>query len=197
MGARNARSSLPVREGHFLLESGYHSSVWLTLDALFVDADKVAPLIDALKDKLQRHEVSGVCGPLLGGALLAFALASKLGARFFFSTPSSTSEGLFKAEYVLPGDLSRLVRGARVALVDDVISAGSSVRATKKALDEAGASTVVVGALMMLGSRGADYFSAERIPVEAVEHRTFTMWKPDECPLCKAGEPVVDPRTTD
>jgi hypothetical protein len=27
-------ASLPAQRGHFLLESGYHTDLWLTLDAL-------------------------------------------------------------------------------------------------------------------------------------------------------------------
>src|SRR5918994_1280248 len=34
-------SQLPSGDGHFLLESGYHSNLWVTLDALFVDVPDV------------------------------------------------------------------------------------------------------------------------------------------------------------
>jgi orotate phosphoribosyltransferase len=84
-----------------------------------------------------------------------------------------------------------MVEGERVALVDDAISAGSSVRATKSVLDKAGALTVVAGALITFGDTGQCYFNKHGIPVEAIEHREFTMWNPDQCPLCASGEPLL------
>jgi orotate phosphoribosyltransferase len=83
----------------------------------------------------------------------------------------------------------------RVAIVGDAVSAGSSVKATKEALDITGATTVVVGTLLTLGDSGIDHFTRINIPVEAVEHRAFEMWTPDVCPLCVANQPLVDPQS--
>ncbi len=106
-------AALPARRGHFLLESGYHTDLWLTLDALFVDPLRVAPLVAALAHRLRPHEVSAVCGPLLGGAFLAEALAMILGVGFYYteSRPAPTHAELFEAEYQLPPALRPRVRG--------------------------------------------------------------------------------------
>jgi orotate phosphoribosyltransferase len=187
-------SQLPIRDGHFLLESGYHSNLWVTLDALFVDATRVAPLVASLAQKLRAHDVTAVCGPMIGGAFLALAVARNLDRRFYFTIQQHASaDGLLTAEYVLPPELFRMVHGERVALVDDAISAGSSVRASKAALDAAGAVTVVAGALITFGVTGENYFKAQGIPVETLEHRDLAMWKPEECPLCRAGIPFERP----
>lgn len=189
-------SALPARRGHFLLESGYHTDLWLTLDAVFVDPAKIAPQVAALADKLRPHAVTAVCGPLLGGAFLAQAIASTLGARFYYTEPGPAppGPGLFRAEYRLPPELSRRARGERVAVVDDVISAGSSVRATIAALGAAGASTAVVAALVVLGDAAVAHFAEQRVPVETLGRHDFTLWKPADCPLCQVGPPLVDPR---
>jgi orotate phosphoribosyltransferase len=190
-------SSLPIRSGHFLLESGYHSNLWFSLDSLLVDTTAMNPLVVALADKLRPHQVTAVCGPMLGGAFLALAVARELGVRFYFATGpyhTSASEGLFKARYSLPHEQRMRVRGERVALVDDAISAGSSVLATKAALDESDASAVVIGTLFTLGTAGRTYFENVGIPLEALSHREFTMWKPAECPMCAAGAPLIDAR---
>ena len=63
-------ATLPARSGHFLLESGYHTDLWLTLDALFLEPTGTAPLVSALADKLRPYGVTAMCGPLLGGAFL-------------------------------------------------------------------------------------------------------------------------------
>jgi orotate phosphoribosyltransferase len=101
---------------------------------------------------------------------------------------------MFGAEYGLPAVLQQRVRGQRVALVDDVISAGSSVRATAIALTAAGASIAVVGALFVLGRIGLDHFAGLSIPVESLGQRDFMMWDPSACPLCATAMPLEDPR---
>jgi orotate phosphoribosyltransferase len=194
MTASDLLSTLPVRQGHFLLESGYHANLWVSLESLFVDTARATALIRALTGRLRRYDVTAVCGPMFGGAFLALAIANELGAHFYFTRQQdSAHEGLFRATYTLPSELHALVRNERVALVDDAISAGSSVRATKIALDDAGATTVVVGALVTLGNTARDYFEALGIPMEALSHREFNMWKPAECPLCAAGACLVNP----
>ena len=79
-------------------------------------------------------------------------------------------------------------------IVDDVISAGSSVRATAAAITNAGGSIVSVGSLVLLGEKAQGYFSGMDIFVEALEHREFQTWHPDECPLCRRGDVLEDPR---
>jgi orotate phosphoribosyltransferase len=190
---------LPTRRGHFLLESGYHSDLWFTLDALFVDPAELAPHVYALAKLLEDYSISAVCGPLLGGAFLAQAIAAFMGIRFYFTEParSNIDAGLFRASYRLPPELRRRVGNKRMAVVDDIISAGSSVRATVSELNAAGATTVVVGALMLLGNQASEYFSARDIPLVACSRQNFNLWSPAECPLCRAGVKLENPVSTD
>lgn len=188
--------ALPARQGHFYLESGYHTDLWLTLDGLFADPAGVAPLVSALGERLRPHNPAAICGPLLGGAFLAQAVATTLGARFYYTEPlgAPRDAGLFTAEYRLPLTTRQHLREQTVAVVDDVISAGSSVRATVAALAAAGASTVVVGALLVLGDAAREHFTEQAIPLETLGRRPFELWKPLDCPLCRAGSPLEDPR---
>jgi orotate phosphoribosyltransferase len=185
-------ASVPSRDGHFRLESGYHANVWLTLDALFVEPSRAAPLASALAARLRKYEVSGICGPFVGGAFLAQLLATELRVKFFYAerVPTTSEPGLFTAQYRLTPELERLVRGERLAIVDDVISAGSSVRATIASASAADASIAVVGTLVVLGDTAIGHFDNERIPIEALERKPFSMWTPTECPLCSAGIPL-------
>jgi orotate phosphoribosyltransferase len=190
---------VPVRKGHFLLESGYHTDVWLTLDLLFVTPSSIAPAVTSLADRLRGHGFSAVCGSLMGGAFLAQALATVLDTAFYYTEPMvpSGGAGLFAVEYRLPPGLRQRARGLRVAVVDDVISAGSSVRATVAALGSAGASIAVVGSLMTLGDVGRMHFSGLGVPLESLAHRDLTLWKPADCPLCRDGSPLEDPGAVD
>ena len=75
--------ALPTRRGHFLLESGYHTDQWISLDGLFRDPTALALRIVALAGLIWFYGISAVCGPLLGGAFLVQALAIGLGVRFY------------------------------------------------------------------------------------------------------------------
>src|SRR4051794_29767219 len=81
------------RRGHFRMESGYHADLWLDLDALFGRPRLIAPFVARLGDRLRHYEVDFVCGPLLGGALLAQSLATALGAEFCFTQPVPPDSG--------------------------------------------------------------------------------------------------------
>lgn len=192
--------TLPARRGHFLLESGYHTDLWFNLDSLFVSPERIAPQIAALAELLRPHEISAVCGPLLGGAFLAQAIAAHMSIRFYFTEQSplktdSHLPDLFAAEYRLPADLRQQVRDERIAIVDDIISAGSSVRATAAELEAAGASTAVVGAFLLLGNEAREHFSTRGVPLVAVSRQDFNLWAPALCPLCQTGEPLENPVT--
>jgi orotate phosphoribosyltransferase len=183
--------ALPVRHGHFELESGYHTDTWLDLATLFVDPVKIAPAVTMLAARLRRYDCDAICGPMTGGAFLAQALAGVLRICFFYTEPGAApAAGLFAAEYRLPIEMAAQVAGSRVAVVDDVISAGSSVRATIAALDFAGATTAVIGTLLALGDVGARHFAERGLPLEALARREFAMWPPAECPLCQSGVPL-------
>ena len=145
------------RRGHFRLESGHHGGLWLDLDPLFADTCRIEPFAAALADAMRPHGAEIVCGPLLGGAFLAQLVAHRMGVEFSFTErvmPPDAS-GLYAARYRLPPALAARVRGKRVAIVDDVMSAGSALRGTHAELRSHGATVVAAGALLVLGSAGA------------------------------------------
>src|SRR3954466_9217349 len=112
---------LNPRKGHFRLESGYHGALWLALDPLFTIPARIQPFIETLAHRLHRHNIDAVCGPLVGGAFLAQAIASLLDIDFYYTERyvSPTSKGLYPIEYSLPASVADLVRGKAVAIVDD------------------------------------------------------------------------------
>jgi orotate phosphoribosyltransferase len=183
------------RHGHFRLESGHHSSLWLDLEGLFVQAADVRPFVTRLARALRPHKVAAVCGPLVGGAFLAQLLAAALKAEFFFTERVLPGEGdgLYQTQYHLPRAARSRVRDKRLAIVDDAISAGSAVRATYTELQGHGAEPVVVGALFVLGTAAAPYFAERGVPIEAVTRVPFDLWVPAECPLCASGQALTDP----
>lgn len=181
-----------ARHGHFQLESGHHSELWFDLDALFAVPGLIDPFVGQLSDSIRPHQVAAVCGPLLGGAFLAQLVAKKLYIEFCFTerVMPRDSSGLYRASYRLPPAFTARVSERRLAIVDDVMSAGSALRGTYSELKAHGAIPVVTGALMVLGDTGAAFFAAKKIAVEAVVRQDYSLWLPSKCPHCVAGTPL-------
>lgn len=180
---------LVARTGHFRLESGHHGNLWLDLDQLFVRPRRLAPFLADLADRLAPYRVEAVCGPLLGGAFVAQSVAARLDLD---CCHTERHAGPSTVDYALPPGLAPVLRGRRVAVVDDVVNAGSAVRGTARAVRAVGGRPVAVGALLVLGASAARLAAAEGMAVEYVAQRPNPLWSLAECPLCAAGEPVQD-----
>jgi orotate phosphoribosyltransferase len=85
------------------------------------------------------------------------------------------------------------LRGRRVAVVNDVINAGSAVRGAHDDLLACGARPVVLGALMVLGASAGELAAARGVALEMLAARDHEVWSPGACPLCRAGAPLEDP----
>lgn len=196
MSETNAAAFLALvqgRRGHFRMESGYHSDLWLDLDPLFANPKQTESFVLSLVNALRAYRVDAICGPLLGGALLAQWVAREMETEFAFTEKvHGASAGVFAAQYRLPPAFAKRLRGKRVAMVDDVMSAGSSLRATHATLLAVNAVPVVAGALLVLGAAGVQHFAQQGIAVEAPARSSFLMWLPEACPLCAAGVPLEE-----
>jgi orotate phosphoribosyltransferase len=182
---------LPASRGHFRYESGHHGELWLDLDTLLLRPHRLAPYLTQLADRLARHAVDAVCGPLVGGAFVAQFVAARLDVECYYSARSEPGgDALYSAGYRIPDAFRSRLPGRRVAVVDDAINAGSAVRATIEALRGCGAEPTVIGALLVLGSAVTEV--AGGLPVEAVARSPNPCWAPADCPLCAAGTPLVD-----
>jgi orotate phosphoribosyltransferase len=181
-----------ARRGHFRMESGYHAEHWFELDRLFEQREKLGPFVRELAQRLSGHGVEVVCGPERGGAKLAALLARELDVAACSAErhEPATHEGFFAVKYTIPEPQRAALRGKRVAIVDDAISAGSAVRGTHADLLASGALPVALGALFVFGERAAAFAHENALALEGVVAMGFSMWKPDECPLCRRGVPL-------
>jgi orotate phosphoribosyltransferase len=185
---------LPVRRGHFLLESGHHGDLWLDLELLCLRPEPVRRLAGELAARLARYQVEAVCGPLVEGAFVGLMVAAALGISFTYSErfAGDQTEGLYPVRYLVPGALRRELRGKRVAIVNDVINAGSAVRGTFADLQRCEAEPVVIGSLALLGAWSARFAADQKLGLEALASLPNEVWTPAECPLCAAGVPVMN-----
>ena len=182
---------LSSQRGHFRLESGHHGDLWLDLERLCVNPERVRKFAVELARRMASDRVDGICGPLIEGAFVAQLVALELEVPFFYSE-RIPAPGTDLPTYHIPNGQRDLLPGRRVAIVDDVVNAGFAIRSTAADLRLGGAIPVVVAALAVACD------NASRPPVAGLELVRIVdlpgrIWAPETCPLCDAGEPLSDP----
>jgi orotate phosphoribosyltransferase len=152
----------------------------------------IRPLAAQLAAQLEKYKVDAVCGPLVEGAFVALLVSLELGCDFVYAErfAKTESKDLYPVEYRVPAVLEPAVQGKRVAIVNDVINAGSAVRGAFSDLQARGASIVAIAVPLALGD-AIDAFAAENhIALEILKRIPNNLWSPTECPLCAKGEPL-------
>jgi orotate phosphoribosyltransferase len=169
-----------ILAGHFVLTSGKHSDTYLQCARVLEDPGLTTTLARELVARLPAGEVDLVASPAVGGIVIGFAVAQALQVRFIFSEREDGRMRLRRG-FVVPD-------GARVLIVEDVVTTGGSVAEVADLVREQGGRVVGVAALVDRGGekRFSDpLWSLLRLEVEA--------WDPSECRLCASGEPVSSP----
>jgi len=172
--------------GHFDLGTGYHGDVWLDLDALLHRPAFLRQPVGWMADRLREHAVDAVCGPIEGGAFLAYAVSDLLTAAFLpgYRTPGETAGYHLRPA---PGGIS----GWRVGIVDDAVNAGTAVTACAEALCGQGAVPVAVASLLALGDASTVIPDQLRIPFHPAATLPSHTWPATGCPLCTKGTPLT------
>jgi orotate phosphoribosyltransferase len=187
------------RYGHFDLGTGYHGDVWLDLDALFLRPAVLRPHVRVLADRLREHRVDAVCGPMEGGAFLAYALAELMEVAFLpaYRAPASEAGAVTEFRLAWTGGAGEGIGGWRVAIADDAVNAGTAVRACARELSDQGAVPVAVAALLAVGPANETMAAAPSVPFYAVDAVQSSAWLPANCPLCADAVPLTDPASVD
>ncbi len=180
------------RNGHFLLESGHHGDLWLDLELLCLYPNRIQPFASELARRLGAYQLDAVCGPLVEGAFVAMMVANELDVEFFYTEQLGQSEGdgLYRMAYRLPTAQRQRIEGKRVAIVNDVINAGSAVRGTYLDLASCHANTLAVACLLMLGNSPKLLADEWGIDLVAIGSQPNSIWKANECPMCAEGIPL-------
>ena len=127
------RDTGAVLEGHFILTSGLRSPVFLQKARVFMHADKTAILCKALAEKI-RANVDGpidyVVGPAVGGIIPAYETSRHLGVPAIWVEREGGEFRLRRFE---------IEKGARVVIIEDIVTTGLSIRETVACLQDIGA----------------------------------------------------------
>ena len=178
------RAAGALLEGHFILSSGLRSPKYLQCARVLMDPSRAERLANALAARLPedlRLSVDAVLSPAMGGVIIGHEMGRALGRpAMFLERP----EGKFELRRGF-----RIDRGARVLMVEDVVTTGLSSREAIDAVREAGGNIIAEAALVdRSGGKvdlGVPFYPLIRIDVPTYEA--------DEVPADLAAIPAVKP----
>jgi len=168
------RDSGALREGHFILSSGLHSGVFLQKNLVFMHPDRCERLCRALAIRIVEAvgEPDLVVSPAVGGIIPGYETARHLGVPAIYLEREGGALKFRRAFSIPPG--------ARVVVVEDVVSTGLSFRESVEAVrtnggkvlcaacivDRSGGRADAGAPMVALASLDVPAFPADALPAE-------------------------------
>ncbi|WOF44885.1 orotate phosphoribosyltransferase [Sphingopyxis indica] len=178
------RAADALLHGHFLLSSGRHSEYYLQCARVLMDTERAGRLAVALAGKLPRdlrHAIDLVVSPAMGGVIIGHEMGRALGKpAIFVERPTGTFELRRGFE---------IENGAKVLMVEDVVTTGLSSREAMDAVRAAGGEVLAEVALVDRSAGSVD-LGVPFYPLVAINFPTYA---PDELPGHLADTPAVKP----
>jgi orotate phosphoribosyltransferase len=168
-------------EGHFKLSSGLHSPGFMQSALVLQHPREAEALGAALADAVRPLRPALVMSPALGGIVIGQEVARALDVPAIFAERQDGALALRRGFTVAPG--------ARVLVIEDVVTTGGSTRETMDVATRAGG--VVVGAGSIIDRSGGN--QGLSVPYSSLAQVAFPTYQPDACPLCAAGSTAIKP----
>ena len=177
------RDAGALLEGHFILSSGLRSPVFLQKMFVFQDPVRTERLCKALAEKVTAAfgTIDIVVSPAVGGIVPGYETARQLGAKAIFV---EREEGRFQLRrgFEIP-------EGARVLMVEDIVTTGLSSRECLDAIKSYPGE--IVGAACLIDRSGC---KAELgVPFVSLAQVEIPTYAPDQLPPELAALPPVKP----
>src|ERR1700761_5524555 len=130
------RAAGALREGHFVLSSGLHSGVFLQKNLVFMHPDRAERLCKALAERIEAEagKVDVVVSPAVGGIIPGYETARWLKVPSIYVEREGGAFKLRRGFHLEPG--------ARVAMVEDIVTTGLSSRECIESIRAAGGNVV-------------------------------------------------------
>ncbi|OIN99738.1 MAG: orotate phosphoribosyltransferase [Elusimicrobia bacterium CG_4_10_14_0_2_um_filter_56_8] len=167
-------------EGHFRLSSGLHSPNYVQCAQALKNPVWAGKMGAALAAAWKGPGPDLILSPAMGGLIIGHEVARAFGVDFIF-TERENSVMTLRRGFSLP-------KGARLLIVEDVITTGKSTLETSASAAAAGAETV--GALSVINRMGEKTLP---FPFISLLKLDLTAYRPENCPLCRDGVPVLKP----
>ena len=178
------RAAGALLEGHFILSSGLHSSRYLQCARVLMDAGRAARLCAALAEKVKAvvpSPIDLVASPAMGGVVVGYEMGRQLGVPAIFFERVDGRLALRRG--------FSIDRGARVLMVEDIVTTGLSSRECIAGINAEGG--VAVGAACLIDRSGG---KAEiGVPLAALARLDIPTYEPGHLPPALAALPAVKP----
>jgi orotate phosphoribosyltransferase len=172
--------------GHFRLTSGLHSPEYLQCALVLQYPRHAEHFGRMLATEFRRIEptlnVSVVASPAIGGLIIGHEVARALGARFIFAERDAGGKMTLRRGFSIQPNETAVV-------VEDVVTTGGSSREVIDILKDGGARVLAAGSIIDRSGGAVDL----GIPRAALKTMQVVAYKEEDCPLCRAGSPVVKP----
>ena len=175
------RETGALLEGHFVLTSGLHSSIYLQCALVLQHPREAEEFARSMAAQFQNQAIETVASPAIGGLIIGHEVARALGARFIWTERANGEMVLRRGFSVSPGE--------RVLAVEDVVTTGGSTRETVAALQAHGAKVVAAASIIDRSSGKAEV----GVPRIALATLDVPAVEPAICEACKRGEPAIKP----
>ena len=177
------RAAGALREGHFVLSSGLHSPVFLQKNLVFAQPERCERLCKALAGKIKAvaPQVDLVISPAVGGVIPGYETARQLGVASLYVEREGGSFKLRRGFAIHPG--------AKIAMVEDIVTTGLSSRECIEAIKAAGGQVVVAGCIVDRSGGRADVGA----PLVALATLDVPAYPADALPPELAAIPIEDP----
>jgi orotate phosphoribosyltransferase len=178
------RAADALLEGHFILSSGLRSPRYLQCARVLMDPARAERLAQALAAKLPaeiREAIEAVVSPAMGGVIIGHEMGRALGRPAMFLERPDGIFGLRRG--------FRLEPGAKVLMVEDVVTTGLSSREAIEAVRAAGGDVVAEAALVDRSSGKAD-LGVPFTPLVRIDVPTYSA---DALPPELAAIPAIKP----
>jgi orotate phosphoribosyltransferase len=169
------------QEGHFLLTSGQHSGNYLQCAKVLQYPQYTEVLCREIARRFAEDKIDLVAAPAIGGILIAYEVARHLKTKMLFTERVGKEMTLRRGFTLEPG--------AKVLVVEDVITTGGSVQEVIDLLQKQGGN--ISGVATFVDRSGGKVKFLPR--TEALLSLEVTSYSPEECPLCQAGLAVEKP----
>ena len=187
LARRDARQAFEAAgaflRGHFVYTSGRHGADYLEKFRILEDPKTTTALAAMIANEFSPLTPELVAGPTTGGIILAYEVARQLGVNAVYVERGEPGGRTLRRGFEIPP-------GARVLVVDDVVTTGGSVAETEACITNAGGAVIGIG---VLADRTAGR-AATTVPFFACLTVDFPSYPSDSCPQCAAGIPVAAPR---
>ena len=172
-----------LREGHFVLSSGLHSPVFLQKNLVFAQPDRCERLCKALAEKIVARvgKPDVAISPAVGGIIPGYETARHLGVQSFYVEREGGAFKLRRGFHVEPG--------ARVVMVEDIVTTGLSSRECIEAIKAAGGEVIAAACIVDRSGGKADV----GVPLIALASLDVPAYEADRLPPELAAIPVQDP----